>query len=70
MLEEPDFEFRQLARFIVGPAVPSGVPYRELFANFLRQTLARVRMRAAGAERWSRIRRLTNIDDIRRFKGL
>lgn len=67
---QPDFEFRRLADFIVGRSVPSGLPYRQLARLFFRQTVARLRMRFAGAERWPGTKRVLSIDELRRFKGL
>lgn len=67
---EPDFEFEQMANFVVGPAVPNGVPYRELARNFLRQTMARLRMRRAGVVGMGGLPPRSDIDEIRRFKGL
>jgi len=66
---EPDFEFEQMAGFVVGPAVPNGVPYRVLLRSFLRQTAARLRMRRSviipdvPKDR-------SSIDAVRKFKGL
>jgi glycosyltransferase involved in cell wall biosynthesis len=62
---EPNLEATLLVRFLTAEAVPIGVPYRELFRHFIRQTLARIRMRLARV-----IRNRGNLDDIRRFKGL
>ena len=67
---EPDFEFEQMANFIVGPAVPNGIPYRSLLRMLLRQTVARLRKRRAGVARWPGLRPRSSIDDVRRFKGL
>ena len=67
---EPDLEFALLASFIVGPAVPSGTPYRALLKTVVRQTLARFRTRRAGVARWPGFRQRSSIDELRRFKGL
>lgn len=67
---QPDFEFQQLAMFAVGQAVPNGVPYGVLLRVVLRQTVARLRMRMAGALRWPGTSARSTIDAIRRFKGL
>jgi hypothetical protein len=65
---EPDFEFAQMYEFVVGPPVPTGVPYAALVRNLLRQTIARLRRRRAirlpnRRSRWT-------LDSVRRFKGL
>jgi glycosyltransferase involved in cell wall biosynthesis len=67
---EPDFELTQMANFIVGPAVPSGVPYRTLLRTLWRQTVARLRMRRAGVVPLPGLKRSWSIDAVRRFKGL
>jgi hypothetical protein len=67
---EPDFEFEQMANFIIGPAVPNGIPYRSLLRMVLRQTIARLRKRRAGVARWPGLRPRSSIDQVRRFKGL
>jgi glycosyltransferase involved in cell wall biosynthesis len=67
---KPDFEFEQMANFIVGPAVPNGIPYRSLLRMLLRQTVARLRKRRAGVARWPGLRPRSSIDEVRRFKGL
>jgi glycosyltransferase involved in cell wall biosynthesis len=67
---QPDFEFQHMAMFAVGHAVPNGVPYGVLLRLVLRQTMARLRMRMAGALRWPARSGRTTIDAIRRFKGL
>jgi glycosyltransferase involved in cell wall biosynthesis len=67
---EPGLEFEQMADFIVGRAVPNGIPYRSLLRIVLRQTLARFRIRRAGAARWPGLRQRSSIDEMRRFKGL
>jgi glycosyltransferase involved in cell wall biosynthesis len=66
---EPDLEATLLVSFLTGDAVPAGMPYRELARHFLRQTLARIRMRAAGVIPWLGKRR-NSIDAVRRYKGL
>jgi hypothetical protein len=67
---EPDFEFEQMASFVVGPAVPNGVPYRVLLRNFLRQTMARLRMRRAVVLPVRVPKDESPIDAVRRYKGL
>jgi glycosyltransferase involved in cell wall biosynthesis len=67
---EPDFEFEQMARFVVGPAVPAGVPLRALVKNLLRQTVAGFKMRRAGVIPWPGFKSRRTIDEIWKFKGL
>jgi hypothetical protein len=68
---EPGFEFEQMADFIVGQAVPNGIPYRALLRIVLRQTVARLRKRRAGVARWpGLLRQRSSIDEVRQFKGL
>lgn len=68
---EPGLEFEQMADFIVGHAVPNGIPYRSLLRIVVRQTLARLRKRRAGVARWpGLLRQRSSIDEVRRFKGL
>ena len=69
-IADPDFEFEQLADFIVGKAVPTGVPYRTLLGTLARQTVARLRMKRAGIYRWPGQKPERTIDEARRFKGL
>jgi glycosyltransferase involved in cell wall biosynthesis len=64
---EPDLEFTQMAAFIVEQAVPFGVPYRAFLRHFVRESLARAKFRWA-VTRFRRYR--SDIDEIRRFKGL
>jgi glycosyltransferase involved in cell wall biosynthesis len=67
---EPDFEFEQMAAFIVGQAVPTGAPYSVLLRHFIRQTVARMTFYKAGVGRWRGLPQRSSIDDVRRFKGL
>ncbi|HYO78166.1 MAG TPA: glycosyltransferase [Thermoanaerobaculia bacterium] len=67
---EPDFEFAQMATFVVGPAVPAGVPLSALVRNLFRQAVARLKMRRAGVVPWLGFKSRSTIDDIRKFKGL
>jgi glycosyltransferase involved in cell wall biosynthesis len=69
-IADPDFEFAQLASFIVGPAVPTGASYGALIRNLARQTVARLRMKRAGVYRWPGRKPGRTIDEARRFKGL
>ncbi|HYO75105.1 MAG TPA: hypothetical protein VE010_01475, partial [Thermoanaerobaculia bacterium] len=60
----------QMAAFVVGPAVPAGVPLSALVRNLFRQAVARLKMRRAGVVPWLGVKSRSTIDDIRKFKGL
>jgi hypothetical protein len=67
---DPDLEFILSANFIIAQSAPSGVPYRVLLRNFLRQTAVQLRKRSANAVRWRGPKSSSDIDSVRRFKGL
>jgi glycosyltransferase involved in cell wall biosynthesis len=63
---DPDFEVHQLVDLLAGRPAPTGMPYREILHHLWRQTAARVRRQLS----LPFASRGTDIDAIRRFKGL
>lgn len=67
---EPELEFTLSANFIIAQSAPSGVPYRVLLRNFMRQTVAQLRKRCASLLHGPEPKPRSDIDTVRRFKGL
>lgn len=66
---EPDLEVTLLASIVADSRDARRMPYRELVHQFFSQTVIRIRRRLSHPSKFMR-RKGSNIDELRRFKGL